>query len=136
MSDLSEATAKALAKSKVAWLVLPDEQTVPVWYAAATDAALIVGGPGEQSVPELPPAIRVILRDKDTRAAVGPVDAWPVRLQPGTEPWEDAATALLAARQNNPPGGLREHWAAECTLWSIDLTGPHETDDEAQTVSS
>ncbi|WP_265446104.1 hypothetical protein [Flexivirga meconopsidis] len=124
MPTLADAVSKALSKSKVLWLVLPDERTLPVWYAAAADTAYVVGGPGEQHVPDLPAALRVILRDKDTRAAVGPVDAWPVRLETGSDPWEVAATALLAARQNNPPSGLREHWAAECALWAIGFTEP------------
>jgi len=117
---MSEVTA-ALAKSKVAWLLLPADVTVPCWYAASGSTAYLVGGDGEQSLPALPESLRIILRDKATRQAVGPVPARATRIDPGSADWETATSALLAARQNNPPEGLREHWASQCVVWSLDV---------------
>lgn len=121
MSDVTN----ALAKSKVAWLLVPPDSTVPCWYAATGDTAYIVGGDGEQPLPELPPELRIILRDKETRAAIGPVPARVSLLEPGSDDWTTATTALVAARQNNPPSGLTEHWAAHCAVYSIDLSEHH-----------
>lgn len=118
MSDVTT----ALAKSKVAWLLLPpDDTTVPCWYAASGSTAYLVGGDGEQPLPDLPAELRVILREKDSRRAVGPVPARATRVDPDSEDWETVTAALVAARQNNPPEGLREHWAAHCAIWSLDV---------------
>lgn len=117
---MSEVTA-ALAKSKVAWLLLPPDVTVPCWYAASDETAYIVGGDGEQPLPELPAELRIILRDKETRRAIGPVRASVTRVQPDSGDWEAATTALLAARQSNPPQGLAEHWATHCAVWSLEV---------------
>lgn len=122
---MSEVTA-ALAKSKVAWLLVPPDVTVPCWYAATGETAYVVGGDGEQPLPELPTELRIILRDKETRRAIGPVPARARRVEPGSEDWEAATTALLGARQSNPVEGLRERWAAHCAVWSLDLSMPSE----------
>lgn len=95
---------------------------MPCWYAGAGDTAYVVGGDGEQPLPPLPPELRIILRDKETQRAIGPVSARATRIEPDSPAWDEATTALLAARQNNPPGGLREHWAEHCTVWSIEVT--------------
>lgn len=117
---MSEVTA-ALAKSKVAWLLLPPDITVPCWYAAVDETAYIVGGDGEQPLPELPTQLRIILRDKETRRAIGPVSASATRVLPDSDEWKVAATALLGARQSNPPEGLAEHWATHCAVWSLEV---------------
>lgn len=117
---MSDVTA-ALAKSKVAWLLLPPDSTVPCWYAASDDTAYIVGGEGEQPIPELPGELRIILRDKETRRAIGPVPARATRVQPDSDEWAAATGALLAARQSNPPSGLQEHWAAQCAVWALEV---------------
>lgn len=114
----------ALAKSKVAWLLLPPDHTVPCWYAASGDTAYLVGGDGEQPIPDLPSELRIILRDKETRRAIGPVPARASRVQPDSEDWNTATSALLGARQSNPPTGLREHWAAHCTVWALQVDEP------------
>lgn len=118
--------ATALAKSKVAWLVLP-ESTIPVWYAAADGVAHIVSGPGEQQVPQLPTTLQITLRDKDTRAAVGPLPARAAKLTPHTTEWDTAVAALLAARQNTPPGDVAARWAQECTCWRIETGATSST---------
>lgn len=115
----------ALAKSKVAWLLVPPDTTVPCWYAATGETAYIVGGDGEQPLPPLPDELRIILRNKETWAPVGPVPARATLLEPGSQDWTTATTALLAARQNNPPGGLAEHWAQRCAVYSLDLSAHH-----------
>ena len=115
---MSEVTT-ALAKSKVAWLLLPPDVTVPCWYAASGDTAYVVGGEGEQPIPELPDELRIILREKETRRAIGPVPARAGRIQPDSQDWGPATSALLGARQSNPPEGLAEHWAAHCTVWAL-----------------
>lgn len=118
MSDVTN----ALAKSKVAWLLVPPDATVPCWYAATGDTAYLVGGGDEQPLPQLPPEVRVILRAKETWAAVGPVPATVTRVEPGSELWDTATRALVSARQNNPPEGLPEHWAEHCTVYALDFT--------------
>ncbi|GAB3485777.1 hypothetical protein [Flexivirga sp.] len=116
---MSEVTT-ALAKSKVGWLLLPPDVTVPCWYAASGETAYVVGGDGEQSIPPLPDELRIILREKETRRAIGPVPVRARRVDPDSGEWEPVTSALLGARQNNPPEGLREHWAAHCTVWALD----------------
>lgn len=111
----------ALAKSKVAWLLLPPDITVPCWYAASGQTAYIVGGEGEQPIPELPAQLQIILRDKETRRATGPVRAGAMRVPPDSDGWRTATRALLGTRQNNPSEGLPEHWAAHCTVWRLDV---------------
>ncbi|TWE09366.1 hypothetical protein [Rudaeicoccus suwonensis] len=118
--------ATALAKSKIAWLVLP-ERTVPVWYAAAEGAAYVLSGPGEQRVPPLPATLQITLRDKDTRAAVGPLPARAITLAPHTPEWDTAVAALLAARQNTPTGDVASRWAQECTCWRIETDATSST---------
>jgi hypothetical protein len=120
---MSEVTT-ALAKSKVAWLLLPSDITVPCWYAATVDTAYLVGGEGEQPIPELPAELRVILRDKETRRAVGPVPARASHVRPDSEDWATATNALLGARQSNPPEGLAEHWATHCAVWALQVGEP------------
>lgn len=119
----------ALAKSKVAWLLVPPDITVPCWYAATGTTAYLVGGEGEQPIPELPEDLRIILRDKETWRAIGPVAARARRIQPDSEDWAPVTTALLGARQSNPVDGLREHWAEHCTVWALEvqeeITGHH-----------
>lgn len=117
---MSEVTT-ALAKSKVAWLLLPPDITVPCWYAANGDTAYVVGGEGEQPISDLPNELRIILRDKETRRAIGPVHAHASRVRPDSEDWGTATGALLGARQSNPPEGLREHWATHCTVWALEV---------------
>ena len=118
---MSDVTA-ALAKSKVAWLLVPPDLTVPCWYAGVGDTAYIVTGEGEQPIPPLPSEVRIILRDKETRAAIGPEHAHARRVWPGWEEWDTATTALLATRQNTPAGDRRAFWAEHCVVWAIEVT--------------
>lgn len=127
---MSEVTT-ALAKSKVAWLLVPPDATVPCWYAASGSTAYLVGGDGEQPLPPLPSELRIILRDKETRRAIGPVPAHATRVAPDSEDWEPVTKTLLAARQNNPPEGLREHWATNCAVWSLEVDPPQEAAQDA-----
>lgn len=125
----------ALAKSKVAWLLVPPDLTVPCWYAASGETAYVVGGDGEQTLPELPGELRIILRDKETRRAIGPVPARARRVTPDSDDWEPVTSALLGARQNNPPEGLREHWAGHCAVWAIDTAPTDPADPPADPVA-
>lgn len=124
VGSVSDVTT-ALAKSKVAWLLLPPDSTVPCWYAGVGETAYIVGGEGEQPLPRLPENLRIILRDKETRAAIGPVPARATRVEPGSEEWDTATTALLATRQNTPAGDRRAFWAEHATVWAVDLSAGH-----------
>lgn len=112
----------ALAKSKVAWLLVPPDSTVPCWYAGVGETAYIVGGEGEQPIPPLPEQLRIILRDKETRAAIGPLPARATRVEPDSEEWDTATTALLATRQNTPAGDRRAFWAEHATVWAVDVS--------------
>lgn len=138
---MSEVTT-ALAKSRVAWLLLSSDVTVPCWYAASGETAYVVSGDGEQPLPPLPDELRIMLRDKETRQAIGPVPARATRVRPDSEEWAPATTALLAARQNNPPGGLREHWSAHCAVWSLEVgrstadTDPADGDTDPEQTES
>ncbi|RNI19456.1 hypothetical protein [Flexivirga caeni] len=115
MSDI----AAALAKSKVAWLLVPPDLTVPCWYAGAGDTAYIVTGEGEQPIPTLPAELRIILRDKETRAAIGPLPARATRVLPDSPEWATATAALLATRQNTPAGDRAAFWAEHGAVWSV-----------------
>ncbi|MBC9956050.1 hypothetical protein [Yimella sp. cx-51] len=109
-----------LPRSAVSWLVVGD-QTWPVWHAVVDSRIYVIGGPGEQPVPELPEQLQVILRTKDTRAKVGPVPARALRLHPGVPAWQPAVDALLAARQGVPSEALLDRWKARCAVWAIDI---------------
>ena len=123
----------ALAKSRVAWLLVPPDTTVPCWYAATGDTAYVVGGEGEQAIPELPSDIRIILRDKETRRPIGPLPVHVSRVWPDSAGWEEATTALLAVRQNTPAGDRRAYWAEHCAVWSLGVvTSPPATPEPAQ----
>lgn len=112
----------ALAKSKVAWLLVPPDLRVPCWYAGVGETAYVVTGEGEQPIPPLPAELRIILRNKETRAAIGPLPARATRVWPDSEEWGTATSALLATRQNTPAGDRAAFWAEHCVVWAIDLS--------------
>lgn len=120
--DLATAARAALTKSKVLWISLADQRPLPVWYTGTGETAFVVGGPGEQAVPDLPARIEVTLLDKESRSGIGPMPAAAVLLEPDSPEWEAAATALLAARQNTTePGERKDLWARECRVWSLEI---------------
>lgn len=122
---MSEVTT-ALAKSKVAWLLVPPDLRVPCWYAGGSETAYVVTGEDEQPIPPLPSELRIILRDKETRAAIGPLPARAERVWPDSEEWATATTALLATRQNTPAGDRAAFWAEHGVVWAIRV-GPRSS---------
>ncbi|MBB2894463.1 hypothetical protein [Flexivirga oryzae] len=112
----------ALAKSKVAWLLVPPDLRVPCWYAGVGETAYVVTGEDEQPIPPLPAELRIMLRDKETRAAVGPVPARAERVWPDSDEWGPATAALLATRQSTPAGDRAAFWAEHGVVWAIRVT--------------
>ena len=126
---MSEVTT-ALAKSKVAWLLVPPDLRVPCWYAGVGETAYVVTGEEEQPIPPLPAELQIILRDKETRAAIGPLPARAERVWPDSDEWGTATTALLATRQNTPAGDRAAFWADHGVVWAIRVIPPEATSSE------
>ncbi len=109
------------AKSEICWLHI-DGRGWPAWYAAVGGTAYIVGGPGEQPLPELPPELPITLRARVGREHAGRFTASATRLRDGDEGWDEAMGALQPARLNSPHGksaATIEHWATEGVVWAV-----------------
>jgi len=126
--------AEAATKSGLLWVDVPGDRAWPAWHVWVDGTAYVVSGPGEQSLPELPESVVLVLRSKDTGGRLLRVPARAERLRPQDPRWEPATTALKAARLNAPAGDVVGRWAAEATVTALVpqlplLEGPGGYDD-------
>lgn len=127
--NVTRLLAEAATRSDVAWLRLPDGSTHPMWFVWHDDGDLrgpgpvihVVSGPGEQTLPWLPPEVEVILRSKDSRNRLLTVAASVTEIRPDSPRW-DAAVAVLRAERLNAIGDVRARWRESST---IHLIAPH-----------
>ncbi len=118
--------AAAASKSGVLWVEDADRRVWPVWHAWADDTVLVVSGAGEQTLPWLPPHVRLILRSKDSGGRLLTVRASVEEVAPDDPRWEAAVGALAPARLN-ATGDLVARWRDHCTVRAL---RPYGTPDE------
>ena len=118
MSVLIEEAAK---KAAVAWV-----NDRLVWTAWLNGAFYVVGGPGEQLVPELSddaPALVSLRGDHNGRIVTFPARVSTV--DPGAEDW-GVSVAQLATKRLNGPGTAEEtlaRWAEQNQVFRLEPTG-------------
>jgi hypothetical protein len=114
--------AELAAKSDLVWVRVPERPPQPLWNVWHDDAITVVTGGIEQHDPGLAHggSAEVILRSRDNWARQVTVTAVVERLEPGTDAWAGAASALHPKRLNPPDGEAQpERWALESTLWLL-----------------
>lgn len=127
--ELEALLDEGLKKSAVLWLqALPDGRAQPLWHVYDGTAVHLLTGGLEQPAPgglADGGTARLVLRSKATRARVLVVDGAVSVVAPQSAEWE-AVVPLLTAKRLNLPDGERapQRWAAQCTVWRIELRGP------------
>lgn len=129
MGDTTAALIEeAMKKSALVWLTLPGlPQPRAAWHVWHDGAAYILtGGEGEQPLPGLPEADRVLVtvRSKDSGGRLLSWVAACEQVEPGGARWEEVAPLLAKERLNAPAHeGLLERWAAESYIVRLTPTG-------------
>ncbi len=133
--NVSALLGEAMSKSGLLWIEIPDGRTWPAWHVWTGDTAYVVSGPGEQTLPWLPPEVRLILRSKDTGGRLLTVRAHAQVLEPGAPAWTAAADELRTGRLNAVDDCLTR-WADACTVTAlrpfgapVELPGSYAADD-------
>jgi hypothetical protein len=124
VSDLDLVTDLA-KKSGLVWITVHD-RTYPVWHELVDSAICVVGGGGEQPIPDVRDGDKVLLllRSKTNRQLVATVEATVEVLTPESAAWNDATAALKSGRLNLPDADHAiERWARESTVLRL---VPHE----------
>lgn len=114
--------AELAGKSDLVWVTVDGQPPRPLWNVWHDDAIAVVTGGIEQPDPGLAPggSVEVILRSRDNWARQVTVKAAVERLEPGTDAWGAAASALHPKRLNPPDGEAQpQRWALESTLWLL-----------------
>ena len=123
MTDLNALLSEAGKKSGLLWINVPGDRAWPAWHVWLDGTAYVVSGPGEQSLPWLPPDLAVTFRSKSTGGKLVTVPARATIVKPGDEAWEDATAALKGSRLNAPAGDIIARWATDNTVYSLT---PHD----------
>ena len=124
MSDLDLVTDLA-KKSGLVWITVHD-RTYPVWHELVDGAICVVGGGGEQPIPDVhdDDKVLLLLRSKTNRQLVATVEAHVEVLTPESSTWEDVTTALKSGRLNLADSDHAiERWARESRVLRL---VPHE----------
>jgi hypothetical protein len=114
--------AELAAKSDLVWVTVPGQPPRPLWNVWHDDAITVVTGGIEQHDPGLADgaSVEVILRSRDNWARQVTVTAAVERIEPGTDAWDTAASALHPKRLNPPDGEEQPgRWARESTVWLL-----------------
>lgn len=121
--------ADLAGKSDLVWVTVDGRPPQALWNIWHDDAIAVVTGGIEQRDPGLidGATVEVILRSKENRARQAAVTATVESLQPGSEAWDSAASALHPKRLNPPDGEAQpQRWAKESALWllrpTVDVT--------------
>jgi hypothetical protein len=122
-SELSQALiAEAAKKSDLLWLDTGTPPARPLWHVWRDDAVWVVTGGLEQPDPGLVDgaAVRLILRSRDKWSRLLSVDATVSRIDPSSDAWDEAASALHAKRLNSPDGDAAlDRWRQESSVWRL-----------------
>ena len=124
MSDL-DLVSDLAKKSGLVWITVHD-RTYPVWHELVDEAICVVGGGGEQPIPEVhdDDKVLLLLRSKTNRQLVATVEATVEVLTPESPAWDDVTAALKSGRLNLPDSDHAvERWASESTVLRL---VPHE----------
>ena len=124
MSDLDLVTDLA-KKSGLVWVTALD-RTYTVWHELVDDAICVVGGGGEQPIPDVhdDDKVLLLLRSKTNRQLVATVEATVEVLTPESSAWEDVTAALKRGRLNLLDSDHAiERWARESRVLRL---VPHE----------
>lgn len=132
--NVTRLLAEAATKSGVLWIEGPDGGTHAVWFVwhddedprGAGPAVYVVSGTGEQTLPQLPDEVTVILRSKDTGARLLRLKATARVIDPASDEWVGAAEVLQAKRLN-ATGDVLARWRESAT---IHVLTPHGIPDE------
>ncbi|HEX2705766.1 MAG TPA: hypothetical protein VHM65_08400, partial [Candidatus Lustribacter sp.] len=114
---------EAMNKSGLLWIDVPGDRAWPAWHAWASDTAYVINGPGEQTLPWLPPEVTLLLRSKDTGGRLLRVAARAEVLPADSAAYAPAVEALRASRLN-APADVEDRWRAECTVTALRPYGP------------
>jgi hypothetical protein len=121
--DLTAAlVAEAAKKSDLLWVQLDTPPARPLWNIWIDDSVLLVTGGLEQPDPGLVDGgvARVTWRSKDKGSRLLSLDASVTRVDPDSDGYAEAASALHAKRLNSPDGDAAlERWRAESTIWRL-----------------
>ena len=110
--------AESARKSRVCWVAWGEHPSRLVWHAWY-DGALVVLSGDEQPLPGIEAAgsVAVVMRSKDTGGRLVTWTASVAPVIPGTEQWDEHATALLGVRLNlADPAATAEEWRADATI--------------------
>jgi len=124
LSDL-DLVSDLAKKSGLVWITVHD-RTYPVWHELVDDAICVVGGGGEQPIPDVhdDDKVLLLLRSKTNRQLVATVEATVEVLTPESSAWDDVTAALKSGRLNLPDSDHAiERWARESTVLRL---VPHE----------
>jgi hypothetical protein len=124
VSDLDLVTDLA-KKSGLVWIT-SDDRTYPVWHELVEGAICVVGGGGEQPIPDVhdDDKVLLLLRSKTNRQLVATVEATVEVLTPESSAWDDVTAALKSGRLNLPESDHAiERWARESRVLRL---VPHE----------
>ncbi len=111
--------AEGAAKSGLLWVRIPETgASYAVWHGMHDGRVLLVSGPGEQHLPDLPDHVHLVLRSKDTWGRLLVVNGEVEVLEPGTSGWQEAVDVLAPLRLNAPPG-TAERWARDATVRAV-----------------
>ena len=124
MSDLDLVTDLA-KKSGLVWITALD-RTYPVWHELVDGAICVVGGGGEQPIPDVhdDDQVLLLLRSKTNRQLIATVEATVEVLSPESSTWDDVTAALKSGRLNlHDSDHAIERWARESRVLRL---VPHE----------
>ena len=102
-------------KSGLVWIEA-EGRTQAVWHELVGNAVCVVGGGGEQPLPDVSDGdtVTLLLRAKTNRQLAASVGAKVEAVPPGSEHWGEVTAALKAGRLNLPDmDSAIERWARE-----------------------
>lgn len=114
----------ALAKSTIAWVVVPQadgkDVTKAVWYGYDQGRVFVLTGTGEQEVPGLASGsthVKLIVRSKDIQSKVGEVTCVTDVLKKDAN-WDRVARDVLLGRRLNLVDGDKapDRWRKDCEI--------------------
>jgi hypothetical protein len=124
VSDLDLVTDLA-KKSGLVWIE-HDGQAQAVWHELVDDAVCVVGGGGEQPLPDVHDGdtVTLLLRSRTNRQLVATVSATVATVSPDDPDWDSVTAALKSGRLNLSDSDTAvERWGRESRVLRL---VPHE----------
>lgn len=125
---MPEQVVAAMKKAGLVWLAWPGQQRhLPAWFVTVDDTYVVLaGGPDEQALPGLAEAsvADVVVPAKPATTRLLRWEARVRRLDPGTEEWTAAATAMRTDRLNAADlANQLDRWRDGSALLVLEPTG-------------